>query len=209
MNNRKKFIGLTAIVLVLTFVVGVSFAYFTAQVISNNVSQTQITTGNMSILFSDGPTITANSLLPGQKAIKEFSVQNNGDIDAYYDIYLSKVTNNFVNKEELTCTLINADTNTQIVSDTCPSVAQKLYSRTITVGETQHYKLEVEFIETNANQDDNKGKTFTATISINEYESATISASEVGYSNSLSTACTAEEDQTVECALDELTARFN
>ena len=212
MNDRKKFIGLTALVLVLTFAVGVSFAYFTAQVLGNsNASETVITTGNMSLIFTDGPTITASNLFPGQSATKTFTVQNNGDVDTYYDIYLSRVTNDFANKEELICTLSYIDENSvnQTVSATCPSVAQKLLTRTIAVGVTQSYTLTIEFLETHDNQDDNKGKTFTATISINEYENATISAAEVGYSNALSTECTDAADQTVECALDELTAKLN
>ena len=169
-NNNKKFHYVIISLLVLVFVVTLtisSYAYFTATVTgtsNNNV----VTTGTMEIEFSDGPQVGLDNIIPGSYIEKTFSVRNTGTVDTYYDIYMSDLINNFADKTDLVYTLTSSN-GANIEETQVPDVNTKIVqNQALAVGETHNYTLRITFKETNDNQDDNKGKTFSTVIRINE-----------------------------------------
>ena len=168
-NNSKTpyVIGILLALILVTVIISSSYAYFTATVTgtsNNNV----VTTGSMEIEFSDGPQVGLENALPGSFVEKTFSVRNTGTVDTYYDIYMSDLINNFADKTDLVYTLTSSN-GASVLETQVPDVNTKIVqNQALAVGETHKYTLRITFKETNDNQDDNKGKTFSTVIRINE-----------------------------------------
>ena len=175
---KRKYVIILSIILLLliaSLTTGVSFAFFNASVIGNDVaSNNVITTGNMEITYNDGSTIGSNdNLIPGNSIEKSFSIKNTGDIVAYYSIYLNDVVNTFVTKEDLVCKLTRED-NSVVFDDTCPSLNVSVASNiSIGINEIHNYILKITFLLVDRNQDDNKGKGFNARVDLVEEENKT------------------------------------
>ena len=174
MKDKKYYIiGFGLVMLLVAIAITASYAYFTATVHNDgDENPTVITTGLMELLFSDGQDVSASNLMPGDSVTKTFKVKNIGDVDTVYDIYLSEVINNFYDKSELEYKIIGqcaADNNYHQAPETTGNESKIISSCPIQVNEEFEYELEIKFIETNDAQDYNKGKTFSAKIGINEY----------------------------------------
>ena len=158
--------------------IGFSFAYYTASISTTGSKDTTITTGNIAMTLNLGETIKINSLWePGESLTKTFSVTNTGSIDAYYTIYFSKLTNTFVTKSDLVYTITSSDggynTSSEVVVPSTESAIINNYK--IEAGKTHNYTLTITFKETGINQNDNQGKEFNATLTINEVQEDTVS----------------------------------
>ena len=179
-TNKKKGSKrpyVVAIVLALALVVTItatSYAYFSANV-SGTSRETVVTTTSLEIEFTDGAVVSLENALPGQYIEKTFKVENKGNGDTTYDVYMSDLINDFEDKTDLVYTLTsndggyNVSTNTQV-----PSSSSKIVnSQLLRAGETHNYTLRISFLETNDNQDDNKGKQFSTIIRVNEVQALT------------------------------------
>lgn len=170
-----KILVIVSMLFVVSLIITASYAYFVANVSGNDSSyETVITTGKMALMLNEDNQVILNTALPGSSVSKTFSVKNTGTVDTVYDVYLSEILNTFVDKNDLVYTLTSA-TGCQTTSETVvPSVVGEqskiVSSCSINAGETQEYTLTITFKETNDNQDDNKGKKFSAKISVNEYK---------------------------------------
>ena len=100
-NKYIKPLIIIAFILVLILVTTFSYAYFSASVNKGEVNQTVITSGNMALAFNDGPEVIATDFYPSQSITKTFSVTNTGTVKTDYSIYLSKLINTFVDKNDL------------------------------------------------------------------------------------------------------------
>ena len=172
-NNKKKkilFVVFLVVVLVIGMIIGYSTAYFTATVINNpDPKNTIITTGNMAIEFSDGPEVKLEKTIPGNSVTKTFSIKNTGTLDAYYNINLSDLVNDFADKNDLVYTLTSTDGGANVSETVVPSSSGVIVTnKLIGINTTHNYSLKIEFKETNDNQDDNIGKNFSAKISVND-----------------------------------------
>ena len=194
---KNKFIKpliVVAAFLVLALVTTASYAYFTANVSGNdNAFETVIKTGDMELLLDDPSVSFGVNIIPGASIQKTFYVLNTGNVETNYDVYLSELINTFVDKNDLVYTLYmingtleqyyNRDesvmsTLTPIASDAVvPSVggeqAKIISNRHIGVNEAQGFMLNITFKDDGTNQDDNKGRGFSAKISVNEYKEST------------------------------------
>ena len=171
-NNKytKPLIMIIALLIVALTTVA-SYAYFTAT-INGSARNNVITTGYMEVTYIDGPEVTTlENMLPGQSVTKTFSVKNTGTVEAYYDIYMNDVENTFNDKSDLVFEITSEDGGTNIYETECPSedgiIANTL---PIGVGQTHHYTLTITFKETNDDQDDNKGVSFTGVLSLKRKE---------------------------------------
>ena len=170
MNKKFMILSIAVALLVVATITISSYAYFT---ISNKEGEESvITSGTMSLLFTDGNEITANNLLPGQSIEKEFTVKNTGNLDTIYDVYLSDVINNFADRTDLVYELTSTDGGYNTTSQIeVPNRSAKIVNeQSIGVNDTHHYKLKIIFLNKDENQDDNQGKVFSAKIQINEYK---------------------------------------
>ena len=170
MNKKLVIVSVAVALLIVVTITVSSYAYFT---ISNKEGEeTVIKSGTMTLKLTDGNTITANNLLPGQYIEKEFSIENTGNIDSAYDVYLSEVINSFADKTDLVYEITSNDGGYNTTNQVqVPSSSHKIINnQSIEVGKTHHYKLKLTFLNKNTNQDANQGKVFSAKIQINEYK---------------------------------------
>ena len=166
-SKRPYVVAIVLALLLVVTITYVSYAYFVGEV-SGTSKATAITTGNMAIEYTDGPEVSLENAIPGSSVTKTFSVRNVGNVKTSYDIYLSDLINTFKDKTDLVYTLTSS--NGASVSETqVPAISTKIVSnQEIEVNGVHNYTLTIKFKETNDNQDDNRGKTFSTVIRINE-----------------------------------------
>ena len=177
MKDKKILIG-TALVLLLLFTTGLSYAYFSTVVKGNDNSKDMIVeAGTLKLTYTDGPAINAQYIKPGWSTTKEVSIKNNGTLDANYNIIWQSLTNTIINDElviSATCQRLNASGT---VEGTCESISRVPISDmtiakkiSIESGITHRYTFTILFKETNANQNYNQGKEFNGVLGIEEYK---------------------------------------
>ena len=174
MKNKYKITLLIISLIIVTLTTIASYAYFTASVAgNNNVSQNIITSGTMQLLLTDGPKITMSNITPGSTVTKTFKVKNIGSLATNYDIYFSNIINTFIDKSDLVYELTteNGCSKEESVIPSTKQDAKMISSCNIGVNQEHEYELKITFKEDGTIQDDNKGKSFQATISINDYQS--------------------------------------
>ena len=197
-NKRKYVIAIVLALLLVVTIVTSSYAYFVGEV-SGTSKETVITTGNMAIEFTDGPEVSLDNALPGQSITKTFSVRNVGDIATSYDIYLSDLINTFNDRTDLVYTLTSSSGANILTETEVPDVSSKIVSnQEIEVNEEHNYTLTIKFKETSDNQDDNKGKTFSTIIRINEVQDVEYNARMLNVSSDKTSKTNVQE------AIDEL-----
>ncbi len=166
--NKKFYLLIGLIVAAIALVIGTSYAYFMATVTGGDSgNETVIKSGNLSLTLTDNNSLTLNGI-PGDSASKEFTVTNTGTNETFYNIKMVDVTNTFVDKNDLVYTLVG-DNDVNITETVIPSTSDEYLATNITIGKgvTHNYTLTITFKETNDNQDDNKGATFSGKININ------------------------------------------
>ena len=169
--NKKYYLLIVLIVVAVALVIGTSYAYFMATVTGgDNGNEIVIKSGNLSLTLTDNNSLTLNGI-PGDSASKKFTVTNNGTNETFYNIKMVDVTNTFVDKNDLVYTLVG-DNDVNITETVMPSTSDEYLATNITIGsgDTHTYTLTITFKETNDNQDDNKGVTFTGKINIDDIE---------------------------------------
>ena len=165
--NKKYYVLIGLIVSAIALVIGTSYAYFMANVTGgNDGNETVIKSGNLSLTLTDNETLSLNGI-PGDSASKQFTVTNNGTNETVYNIKMVDVTNTFVDKNDLVYTLVG-DNDVNITETVMPSTSDEYLATNISIdsGVTHTYTLVITFKETNDNQDDNKGATFSGRINI-------------------------------------------
>ena len=169
--------------LVLSLITAGSYAYFIASVNgNNNAFETVILSGDMKLSFSDGESVYLDNAYPTLSVTKIFAISNTGSVDTIYDVYFSEIINNFVDKNDLVYKIEDV-TETGLSSvPGCTSLTEKVVPSTVgeeskmisscPIGKNQThvYALTISFKDDNTNQDDNKGRKFRSTISVNEYK---------------------------------------
>ena len=177
--TKKYYKLLTLIVafLILGLITITSYAYFTANVSGNNSSNNVITSGYMEITYEDEnmDEVDVVGMLPGSVKTKTFQVRNTGTVETNYDIYVNNVINNFEVKSDLHCKLQESNLGV-IYDDDCPHLSGKLVSGiNIDYNVVHNFTFTISFLERNANQDVNQGRTFSTEINIQETESYMVS----------------------------------
>ena len=167
--NKKFYLLIGVIVVAIALIIGTSYAYFMATVTGGDSgNEIVIKSGNLSLTLTDNNSLTLNGI-PGDSASKEFTVTNNGSNETIYNIKMVDVTNTFVDKNDLVYTLVG-DNDVNISETVMPSTSDEYLATNITIGsgDTHTYTLTITFKETNDNQDDNKGATFSGKINIDD-----------------------------------------
>ena len=187
----KKSVVLSMVGVLFVLGVGISFAYYVSQVLtSGDGSDVSLTPGDMiKVTYDAGDgMINSDGMVPGSVASKDFSVTitpTETEKEATYSIILNITENTFVkcdasNYNELT----NAcqkdveelvyrlkDNDNQVIKEDS-LIGQtgeiKLITETKTVDTqtTYNYTLEIEFIETEYDQNHNQNKTFNGSVTV-------------------------------------------
>ena len=178
MKTNTKTILLFIMSFALIAIIGVSYAYFSASIVNNEVKDQVVETGTLSLRYVDGAEIVMQNIKPGQTITKTVYVANTGTLDAVYNLIWQELTNEITNDEMLiegTCTRMNAAT--EEVDGTCEAITSASISSntikskiTIEPSIVHKYDLTITFKDTNAAQNYNQGKKFSGVLGVNEYK---------------------------------------
>lgn len=157
-------------------IIGVSYSYFTASIVQNEVKDQVVTTGTLSLRYVDGAEVVMKNIKPGQTITKTVYVANTGTLDAIYNLVWQELTNEITNDEMLiegTCTRVNGIT--EEVDGTCEGItsttigSNTIKSRiTIEPSIVHKYDLTITFKDINEAQNYNQGKKFSGVLGIKE-----------------------------------------
>ena len=158
-------------------IISVSYAYFTAAIVNNEVKDQVVTTGTLSLRYVDGAEVVMQNIKPGDTITKTVYVANTGTLDAVYNLVWQELTNEITNDEMLiegTCTRMNATTEAE--DGTCEGVdstaiAKNIIKKKITIEPSivHKYNLTITFIDTSDDQNYNQGKKFSGVLGVEEY----------------------------------------
>jgi len=175
MKKKQLLIFIVSILTIISFAIGISYAYFSTIVIGNDTSSSNIaTSGKLRLTFNGIDYINMDNKEPGDFDSMTFTVKNTGTLPiSGYQIYFSNVINTFSVKSELVyeigCVSSDAVSCSGKVETEVPSVSGVSITQTDIAPETTHtYTLTVTFIDTGLLQDYNQGKTILFDITINE-----------------------------------------
>ena len=172
MKDKKILYGMF---LIFTFILvtGLTYAFFSQTITGNDVAETiNVTTTELKLNFTDGKYIELKEAMPGDFVTKTFSVENTGTEIGYYKINWQEF-NNKINDDELqvefTCKSYKGSTE----SGTCSNLTREAaYNRDlksnieIASGIRHEYTLKLTFMDTNQNQNENQGKSFSGVLRV-------------------------------------------
>ena len=172
MKNKKILYGMF---LTFTFILvtGLTYAFFSQTITGNDIAETiNVTTTELKLNFTDGKYIELKEAMPGDSITKTFSVENTGTETGYYKINWQEFNNKIDNDElqvEFTCKSYKGSTE----SGTCSNLTREAaYNRDlksnieIASGIRHEYTLKLTFMDTNQNQNDNQGKSFSGVLRV-------------------------------------------
>ena len=172
MKDKKILYGMF---LTFTFILvtGLTYAFFSQTITGNDVAETiNVTTTELKLNFTDGKYIELKEAMPGDFVTKTFNVENTGTEIGYYKINWQEFNNKIDNDElqvEFTCKSYKGSTE----SGTCSNLTREAaYNRDlksnieIASGIRHEYTLKLTFMDTNQNQNENQGKSFSGVLRI-------------------------------------------
>ena len=189
-TNKVKVIVITLLIFIVS-IAGISYAYFTIQVIGNDTaSSMRLTTANLRLIYTDTLLLGGDKISPGWSQTKTVTVENDGNQTVTYGIIWRELLNQITNNE----LVISATCTSNIQGNTCEGFEKAVPTKTseasnvlikagidIEVGETHTYTITVEFIETGSNQNYNQNKEFYGTLNIADGDSLVTDASYFSY----------------------------
>ncbi|NLA32513.1 MAG: BspA family leucine-rich repeat surface protein [Mollicutes bacterium] len=176
MKDKKLFISIVSIFTIISFIIGVSYAYFTPIIIGNDTASSHHTkAGTLRLTYNGTNVLTLPNASPGDSASTEFTVTNSGTLPVNnYEIYFSELVNTFISDEvEYTLTCTSGDTNNCTGKDETPLPKTSgliITQNNIEPNITHTYTLTVTFIKKNEPQDYNQGKSLKFKVTIGEYQ---------------------------------------
>ena len=128
-----------------------------------------VETGTLSIVYTNGQEIRGEDILPGWSETKTFTVENTGTVEATYNINWEKLTNTFVNKQDLVLTLTSTNGGGTLEETQISSSGNHigiLTNITIAPGVTQTYTMTITYKNQNYDQSSDMGKQLIGKIEV-------------------------------------------
>ena len=177
-SNKIKIIVITALIFLVS-IAGISYAYFTIQIVGNDTaSSMRLRTANMSLVYNDVQIVSGEYAEPGWTQTKTLTVTNNGNVNADYTIKFRELVNTIINGELVLSATCSASTGScsnlpeRAVHSASTEITDAYMYGPITIapGVTHTYTVTALFKETGSNQNYNQNKYFNGTLNIEEYE---------------------------------------
>ncbi|MGN1028893.1 MAG: TasA family protein, partial [Bacilli bacterium] len=178
MKTNTKTILLFIMSFALIGFISFTYAYFSSDIVNNNVKDQVVQTGTLSLRYVDGPEINMQNIKPGFSVTKTIYVANTGTLDTSYNLIWQELVNEITNDEmviEATCTRMDATTETE--SGSCNSITSKPIKNknirkniTIEPSIVHKYDITITFKETNDPQNYNQGKKFSGVLGVSEFK---------------------------------------
>ena len=192
MKHKKIILITLGIMIVSLTIIGVSYAFFTANIIGNNTAGgNSVISGTMELTFTDNnDAISLLTAQPGDSASKTFKVENTGTLDDMYtyNIKLTELTTNFKEKD-LTYKLEEYTNDTYqtkkegglevsgfisektVINKDAPGTGEMYLAVGIerpNKGEKQYYKITIKFENLEVPQDYNQEAEFSGKINVDD-----------------------------------------
>ena len=186
MKNKRivKIIFIVMMIALLLGVIGVSYAYFTMNIVQNQ-KLTVLNSGDLKLRYTDNTELSLENALPGDSIVKTFTVENIGSKKVSYNIIWNNLINTINNYDlqlDMKCkSYKNYNTSSQTESGSCDSFYKAVpYTETsiskdikrnneIDAGITHEYTVTITFKNRSYLQNDNLNKSFSGKIDIEEY----------------------------------------
>ena len=177
-------ICIISIIVISLMLLGLTYGFYLTQIDGNKNSKSiEVVTGESKVLFTDlSESATSEIIMPGYTMLKVFTVENIGNTTGKYSVFLVDVFNNFNRKEDITYVLyrsngevtdVNLDTNfsswTNLTPEPVvfPSASSVIKAdETIAVDDTYTYALVITYKNADVNQNEDQGKTFSASVNL-------------------------------------------
>ena len=181
MKKRIIVVGILNIIFIISFMLFITYGYLNNNIQGNSSKNSVVVDlKNNKVEFTDLLTNDTNKLIePGFADIKLFTVKNMGNTSAKYNIYLYDVINTFVREKDLQYTLYRKNGNNTIdinnlnnedIIATGQFPKNDLYIKIAEILNNKNdiytYALKTVYINSEENQDANKGKEFSFKIQI-------------------------------------------
>lgn len=167
MKNKKSFFSAILVMLFTISIVALgSYAFYRVTIVKpNGEANASLVAKHLSINFTDGPTVTAEGLLPGATIIKTFNIVNNGNKEVGYSIGLIDYINEGV---PLDYTLVRTEDNYILTGSLTSDITSANIGNDLIIApeETHNYTLTIVYPNRNYDQSDEMGRTVTGTINI-------------------------------------------
>ena len=111
MKTNTKTILLFIMSFALIGFISFTYAYFSSDIVNNNVKDQVVQTGTLELTYTDVPEIVMNNIKPGTTITKEISVKNTDTLDTSYNLVWQELVNEITHDEmviEATCTRLNS-----------------------------------------------------------------------------------------------------
>ena len=161
--------GSIGIILVSSFMILTTYAYFTVEMEEEEPSDINLITFNerCDVIFNDTSNLSLVNAYTGEVITKEFSVSNTSNYPVYYDIVFNNVVNNFSDRNYLVYSLSSSNNGAKRFEGVLPRedafIAKNVY---IPENSIQEYTLTIKFLEKNEDQNIDQNKTFSSNIKI-------------------------------------------
>ena len=186
MKNKRivKIIFIVMMITLLLGVIGVSYAYFTMNIVQNQ-KLTVLNSGDLKLRYTDNTELSLENALPGDSIVKTFTVENIGSKKVSYNIIWNNLINTINNYDlqlDMKCkSYKDYNTSSKTESGKCSSFYKAVpYTETsiskdikrnneIDTGITHEYTVTITFKNRSYLQNDNLNKSFSGKIDLEEY----------------------------------------
>lgn len=167
MNKKRIIITVVLLIAAIVLIAGLSYAFYAPEIDKNIPSSSELVTPYLSLNVIDGNEINIEHVLPGQKVIKTFSVQNTGTGSITYQVALTDVLNELVRYPDLVYTITSTNNGGSVTNQIFPTTdALLLHDVEIAPNTTQEYTMEITFKNLDLDQSIDCDKTIAGTIQI-------------------------------------------
>ena len=177
-NKNEKKIMIYVLVITLLFMIGASYAYFTAGISSETSTTVKADAGTMKITYDGGANITLSGIYPRDEvwATKNITVTGNNTTDAemYYKLTLVVDSSTFKTDDPLQYELVSTNTSTN--GEVIPAIDKTDLTETsielgnghfVKANNARHtYQLKIYYPNKTASQNDNQNAAFSAHVEI-------------------------------------------
>ena len=186
MKNKRivKIIFIVMMIALLLGVIGISYAYFTMNIVQNQ-KLTVLNSGDLKLRYTDNTELSLENALPGDSIVKTFTVENIGSKKVSYNIIWNNLINTINNYDlqlDMKCkSYKDYNTSSKTESGKCSSFYKAVpYTETsiskdikrnneIDTGITHEYTVTITFKNRSYLQNDNLNKSFSGKIDLEEY----------------------------------------
>ena len=186
MKNKRivKIIFIVMMITLLLGVIGVSYAYFTMNIVQNQ-KLTVLNSGDLKLRYTDNTELSLENALPGDSIVKTFTVENIGSKKVSYNIIWNNLINTINNYDlqlDMKCkSYKDYNTSSKTESGECSSFYKAVpYTETsiskdikrnneIDASITHEYTVTITFKNRSYLQNDNLNKSFSGKIDLEEY----------------------------------------